>query len=85
MDSHELNEYADVFNENADICVAKLQEWHQQGMNVAITKSISSSIAPGVTVAILNCDDQRKQFSLTQLGFSLNVAPLIIMSNINVV
>lgn len=60
MDSHKLNEYVNVFNENADVCAAKLQEWHQQEVNVAITKSIFSSIAPEVTVAILNCDDQRK-------------------------
>lgn len=59
MDYHKLSKHVDAFTANADVCLAKLQEWHQQGVNVVIlAKSVTSSTQSLVTVDILNCHDQ---------------------------
>ena len=36
MDNRELIEHLDAVTVDADICTAKLREWHQQGVNVAL-------------------------------------------------
>ena len=36
MDYRELNEHVDAFTVDADVCTAKLREWHQQVVNVAL-------------------------------------------------
>ena len=36
MDYRELNEHVYAFIVDADVCAAKLREWHQQGVNVTL-------------------------------------------------
>lgn len=68
IDYRELNKHVDAFIANADVCLAKLREWRQQGANMAI---LAKSV-PYQTMRI-----KVKRFCLTRFGFSLNVAPPI--------
>lgn len=75
MEYRELNEHVD-----ADICSAKLREWRQQGVNVAILDlrnaylqvHVYESLWPYQVVMI-----QRKRFCLKQLGFFLYPCSLL--------
>uniref|UniRef100_A0A5S6R5T4 Reverse transcriptase domain-containing protein n=1 Tax=Trichuris muris TaxID=70415 RepID=A0A5S6R5T4_TRIMR len=80
MDFRELNDHIETFTADTDICAQKMREWRREGPNVAmidLTKAyhqirIDKSLWPYQTVVFL-----RRRYCLTRLGFSLNVAPLI--------
>ena len=88
MDYRELNNFVDTYTANADICAQKLQEWRQQGSNVAtldlrityLQVQVYQLLCPFQTIMI-----KGQRYCLTQLGFSLNVAPKIMSAIMNVV
>ena len=78
MDYRELNEHVDAFT--ADICTAKLREWCQQGVNVALLDlqraylQVHESLSPWVYQTVLI---KGERYYFTRLGFRLNVVPIM--------
>ena len=76
MDYRELNEHVDAFT--ADVFTAKLREWHQQGVHVALLDLwrvyvwVHKSLWAYQMVLI-----KGERYCLTRLGFGLNVALMI--------
>ena len=88
LDYRELNGFVDAFTANAEVCAQKLREWRRQGVNVSLLDlrnayiqiHVDKALWPFQTVIFM---DQR--FCLTQLGFGLNVTPLIMKSVIDAI
>ena len=88
MDYRELNEHVDAFNVDADICTAKLKEWHQQGVNVPLLDlqraylqaQVHESLWVNQTVLI-----KGERYGIMHLGFRLNVAPMIMKAIVSTV
>ena len=80
MAFRELNTHISAFTAESDVCTAKMREWRRQGTNVATVDlkkaylqiHICKSFWPYQTVVF-----KGQKYSLTRLGFSLNVAPLV--------
>ena len=80
LDYCELNQHIDAFTTDADICAAKLREWHQQDSNMSLLNlqkvylqiRIDELLWPFQAI-IFHC----RRYCLTSLGFGLNVAPII--------
>ena len=80
LDYRELYGFVDAFIANAEVCMQKLREWRQQGINMSLLDlrnaylqiHVDKALWPFQTVIFR---DQR--FCFTWLGFGLNVAPLI--------
>ena len=88
LDYRELNGFVDAFTANAEVCVQKLREWRQQGVNVSLLDlqnaylqiHVDKALWPFQTVIF-----RGQRFCLTQLGFGLNVAPFIMKSVIDAI
>ena len=88
MDFQELNHYVDTFTANADVCAAKLHKWWQKSSHMSLLDlrrvylqvRVHKSLWPFQAVKV-----DRKRYCLRCLGFSLNVAPLIMKANISMV
>ena len=80
LDYRELNSFVDAFTANAEVCMQKLREWQRQGVNVLLLDlqnaylqiHVDKALWPFQTVIF-----RGQRFCLTQLGFGLNVVPLI--------
>ena len=88
MDYRELNEYVDACTVDADVCTAKLREWRQQGVNVALLNlrrpylqvRVHKSLWAYQTVLI-----KGERYCLTRLGFGFNVMPMIMKAIVSTV
>ncbi|KRZ93282.1 hypothetical protein T08_7336 [Trichinella sp. T8] len=88
MDFRELNAHIESHTADADVCSQKLREWGRQGVDVALIDlkkaylqiRIDKSLWPFQTVVF-----KGKRYCLTRLGFSLNVAPLMMKAVLNCV
>ena len=59
MDYKELNKHVDAFTEHADVCTAKLREWHQQVVNVALLNLQRAYLQVRVSLGVSDSTDQR--------------------------
>ena len=80
IDYRELNKHVDAFTVDADVSIAKLREWCQQAVNVALLDLWRTYLQ--VRVPELLWEFQKvlisgKGYCLRWLGFGLNVALLI--------
>ena len=88
MDFQQLNCHVDVFTANADVCAAKLRKWQQKSSNVSLLDlkraylqvRVQKTLWPFQTVKIGG-----QGYSVTRLGFGLNVAPLIMKAIVSTV
>ena len=88
MDCCEHNEHVDTYMAGADVCAHKLREWQQQGVgchSVRSALSLHTNTYWKITVAVQTVEIKGTRYYLTQLGFSLNVAPSIMTAIMNVV
>ena len=88
MDFRQLNCYVDVYTANADVCAAKLREWQQKGSNVSLLDLKSAYLQVRVQKTLWPFQTMRigrQRYCLTQLGFGLNVAPLIMEAIVSAV
>ena len=88
MDYWEFNHHVDAFMANANVCAAKLHKWWQKGANVSLLDlrrvylqvRVHETLWPYQNVKI-----DGKRYSLTRLGFGLNVGPLIMKAIVSAV
>ena len=81
LDFRQLNSYLDAHTANADVCAEKLREWRRRGTAAALIDlrkaylqiHVDESLWPYQTVVF-----HGRRYSLTRLGFGLNVAPLVL-------
>ncbi|KRZ51909.1 hypothetical protein T02_9091 [Trichinella nativa] len=86
LNFRELNAHIESYTADEDVCSQKLREWRRQGVNVALIDlkkaylqiRIDKSLWPYQTVVF-----KGKRYCLTRLGFSLNVAPLMMKAVLN--
>ena len=86
LDYQELNGFVDAFTANAEVCMQKLREWQQQGVNMSLIDlqnvylqiHDNKVLWPFQTVIF-----RGQRFCLMRLGFWLNVAQLIMKSVID--
>ncbi|KRX80125.1 hypothetical protein T06_4700 [Trichinella sp. T6] len=86
MNFRELNAHIESYTAKKDVCSQKLREWRRQGVNVALIDlkkaylqiRIDKSLWPYQTVVF-----KGNRYCLTRLGFSLNVAPLMMKAVLN--
>ena len=80
MDYHELNDYVEVYTAHADVCSQKLRDWRWKGSDVSVLHlrkaylqvNVHCSLWPLQTMMV-----KGKRYSLTSMGFGLNIAPSI--------
>ena len=88
LDYWELNGFVDAFTANVEVCAQKLREWPWPGVNVSLLDlrnaylqiHVNKALWPFQTVIF-----RGQHFCLMQLGFGLNVAPLIMKSVIDAI
>ena len=83
LDYRELNGFVDAFTANAEVCAQKLSELRRQGVNVLLLDLRNAYLQIHVDKALWLFQTvifRGQRFCLTQLGFGLNVAPLIMKS-----
>ncbi|KRZ47669.1 hypothetical protein T02_2163 [Trichinella nativa] len=86
LNFRELNAHIESYTADEDVCSQKLREWRRQCVNVALIDlkkaylqiRIDKSLWPYQTVVF-----KGKRYCLTRLGFSLNVAPLMMKAVLN--
>ena len=88
MDYRELNEYIDAFTVVEDVCTAKLREWRQQGVNVALLDQWRAYLQVRVYKSLWAYQMvliKGERYCLTWLGFGLNVALMIMKAIVSTV
>ena len=88
LNYRELNGFVDVLTANAEVYAQKLREWRQQGVNVSLLNLQNAYLQIHVDKALWPFQTiifRGQRFCLTQLGFELNVAPLIMKSVIDAI
>ena len=81
LDFRQLNCHLDAHTADADVCAEKLREWRRRGTTTALIDlrkaylqiHVDESMWPYQTVVF-----HGTRYSLTRLGFGLNVAPLVL-------
>ena len=88
LDYWELNGFVDFFTVNAEVCTQKLREWQRQGVNVSLLDLQNAYLQIHIDKVLWPFQAvifRGQRFCLTQLGFGLNVAPLIMKSVIDAI
>lgn len=94
MDFWELNTHIEAFTADSDVCADRLREWQRQGVNVSVT-DLAKVTYPWLWPYQTVCHPwlwpyqtvcfKGQKYCLLHLGFSLNVAPLVMKAVLNYV
>mgnify|MGYP003542953613 FL=1 len=80
FDFREVNKNIDVYSGCSDACVEKLREWRRKSDKFAILDLSDAYMQIRVDQAMWrfqSCTINGKKFTLTRMGFGLNIVPTI--------
>ena len=87
-DYWELNGFVEAFIANAEVYMQKLRKWQWQGVDVLLLDQWNAYLQMHIDKVLWPFQSvifKGKRFCFSQLGFGLNVTPLIIKSVINAI
>ncbi|XP_043204508.1 uncharacterized protein LOC122371842 [Amphibalanus amphitrite] len=81
LDFRQLNEHVDAHTADADVCADKLRLWRQQGTAGALIDLRKAYLQIKVEESLWSYQTvifRGKRYSLTRLGFGINLAPVVL-------